>query len=432
LIDLKRINRRLNDLEALAGIAEVQARPSHLEVDFSSLCNYRCLMCHQSKLPMGRFALREEDIDTLVDSLPYVDTVMIAGLGEPLLYPHLDRFLPHLERYGCHTHLYTNGELIHRHLGLLAKLDRVSVSLDGATPETFETLRVGGSFERVVSNLRALRAAAPSLCLVTSTVVSKRNLREVADIVALAGSLSMQEVHLSPVDHTPAITLDEADAEVFRDQLAMARKRAPGVRLSNNIGPQHFRPGRNASIEEGDLRRTTRAPSAIEEVPELPSNTAGAVPRQFIHGMDPESEAIELHRRLDLHSRALVALRERVRRESLPLAFPYCSAPWKYAFARSRGDARLCPYADIDAGRITSVLGSAYNSSLLTDLRASMHRGEPCLSVCRSCTDDHRHFRRASLRSTWNEQSSMPLRLALRFSRAISRALRGRARDSRS
>ncbi len=227
LIRLKRVNGELNDLEALAGVAEVQSRPCHLEVDFSSRCNYRCPMCHQSKLDMGRFSLNREQIDTLINNLPYIDTVMIAGLGEPLLYPGLGRFLPWLRRYGCHAHLFTNGELIDRRLDWLRDLDRISVSLDGATAATFEILRSGGHFERVVGNIRLLRAAAPRTELVTSTVVSRLNLREVADIVALAGALGMQQVHLSPVDHTPALELCEEDAPVFREQLELARRRCP-------------------------------------------------------------------------------------------------------------------------------------------------------------------------------------------------------------
>lgn len=273
LTQLKSVNRALNNLEALAGLAEVQSRPSHLEVDFSSRCNYRCPMCHQSKYDMGRFALNRLQIDTLVDSLPYVDTVMIAGLGEPLLYPGVGRFLPWLRRYGCHAHLFTNGELIDRRIDWLRELDRVSISLDGASAPTFERLRQGGHFERVISNIRLLRAAAPQAEVVTSTVVSRHNLREIDALIALAESLGMDEVHLSPVDHTPALELCEDDAPVFAEQLARATARRGRVRIVNNLQPRHFLPGRNARVAEDDLRRASSAqviaaPVALETWPD--------------------------------------------------------------------------------------------------------------------------------------------------------------------
>lgn len=414
LMRLKGINRELNNLEALAAIAEVQSRPSHLEVDFSSRCNYRCPMCHQSKFDMGRVALDRTQIDTLVDSLPYVDTVMIAGLGEPLLYPGLGRFLPWLQRYGCHAHLFTNGELIDRRIEWLRDLDRISVSLDGATADTFETLRRGGHFERVVSNIRTLRAAAPQAELVTSTVVSRLNLREIADIVALADSLGMDEVHLSPVDHTPSLELGEEDAPVFAEQLAQALVRRGRVRIINNLQPWHFLPGRNSRVAEADLLKASDAqvlPAA--QALETWSEHGGDVPQGFIHGMDAKHQLAELDRRLRTHTRALGALRKRIRRERIQLALPYCSAVWKYGFARSRGDARLCPYADVGLGAVESVLAQPYNTPLLVDLRRSMGEGQPALSVCRGCTDDHRQFRRHSLQSSLDAASAAASESAL-------------------
>lgn len=417
LAQLKGINRELNNLEALAGVAEVQARPTHLEVDFSSRCNYRCPMCHQSKYDMGRFALDRAQLDTLIDSLPYVDTVMIAGLGEPLLYPGLPHFLPWLRRYGCHVHLFTNGELIHRRLDCLRDLDRISISLDGATSATFETLRRGGHFDKVVANIRALRAAAPRAELVTSTVVSRCNVGEVAAIVALAASLGMQAVNLSPVDHTPALMLRPEDAAVFQHQLGLARRQHPHIAIHNNLSAAHFRSDRNTQVAPTDLEAARQgAATALavsqDEEPETWSAST-AVPTPYIHGLDEAAQVRELQRRLRDHRQALAALQVRIHLEHRPLAMPYCAAPWKYGFARSRGDARLCPYADVSLGPVQAVMAGPYNTPLLNNLRASMRTDTPCLAVCTGCTDDHRHFRRDSLAATLAEHSGFLRRVEM-------------------
>jgi len=421
LRELKRLNTRLNDLEALSGVAEVQALPCHLEVDFSSRCNYRCPMCHQSKLDMGRFELGPAEIDAIVDSLPYRETVMIAGLGEPLLYPGLGRFLPYLKRYRCGTHLFTNGELIDSRLGLIKDIDRISVSLDGATAATFETLRKGGHFDKVVANIRALRAAAPKTCLTTSTMVSKVNLREIAAIVALAGSLSMQQVHLSAVEHTPFLALDEDDEAVFREQLELARRQNRSVQVVSNLLPMHFGRRQIARVAPADSAKG-KASRAIEAdgASELWPDGGGAVSREHIHGMGTVAELKELVARVARHRRALHMLKKRTAASGLALALPYCSAPWKYAFARSRGDARVCPFADLDVGRVASLMGQRYNSPLLVELRGSMALGQPCLSVCGNCTDDHRQFRRDSmLRSL----GVCPTSAAPRSNRLLSRMI---------
>lgn len=91
-------------------------------------------------MKMGSFQLDEHDISTLIDSLPERDTVLIAGLGEPLLYPELDTFLMHTAQYRCHTHLFTNGQLIHRKINVLRQVDRISVSVDGATAAKLDSV----------------------------------------------------------------------------------------------------------------------------------------------------------------------------------------------------------------------------------------------------------------------------------------------------
>jgi MoaA/NifB/PqqE/SkfB family radical SAM enzyme len=401
---LKRVNTKLNNLEVLAGVAELRSVPSHLEIDFSSRCNLRCTMCHQSKLDMGKFQLSELDLDTLIDVLPYVETVMMAGLGEPLLYRGIKPFLPYLSRYGCHSHLFTNGELIDRHLDVLPHVQRISVSIDGASKPVFEYLRRGARFAHVVANVAKLRAAAPKTELVTSTVISNRNVHEVAAIVELAISLGMNGVNLSPVDHTPKLALGTEHQAVFVEQLqraTLAAKRA-GMALHNNIFAQHFKLTRNAPITDDDELKVAQI-NAIDSTEEQALDPARRIAEQFIHGLTAAAERQEIERRITQQSTHLAKLKSALQKAPETLREPYCSAPWKYGFARSNGIARLCPYADIGVGKVGETLGGEYNSILLKQVRQSLADGEPLLDVCRRCTDDHRHFRRDSIGQSLRE-----------------------------
>lgn len=405
---LKKINAKLNNLEALYGVAELKSVPTHLEIDFTSRCNLRCPMCHQSKMEMGRHRLSELGLDTLIDVLPYTETVMMAGLGEPLLYRGLQKFLPYLSHYGCHSHLFTNGELIHRHLDVLIHVNRISVSLDGASKSVFEYLRSGADFDRVVANVAKLRAIAPEMELITSTVISNRNVSEVAAIVELAISLGMDAVNLSPVDHTPALALGVEHQPVFIEQLQRAKVLAErsGMELHNNIFDQHFSLKRNAVITKEDFVKVKQthavAPTEKQDV-EVPHHR---ITRHFIHRMCAVGQRHEIERRITCQAAHLDALERVIKRSPGSLHEPYCSAPWKYGFARSNGMARLCPYADIEVGKVLDTLGGQYNSSAVKQLRESMANGEPWLDVCQSCTDDHRFFRRASIRQSRLELST--------------------------
>jgi MoaA/NifB/PqqE/SkfB family radical SAM enzyme len=387
----------VNDLEALLGIQHLCSVSPHLEVDFSSKCNLRCPMCHQSKMNMGSFQLNEHEINTLIDSLPERDSVVIAGLGEPLLYPALDTFLVRTAQYRCHTHLFTNGQLIHRKINVLRQVDRISVSVDGATAATFETLRRGAKFGTVCRNIELLRKAAPQTVLVTSTVVSRVNLGEVAAIIMLAESLGMDEVHLSPVDHTEALALQPQNWTVFVRQLE--RVQAGRIKIINNLHPRHFVANRNSQVSEVDRQLVRHLAAPLPPVKTL-SRPIRKLPTQGTHiqNLPAVTQLEELERRIIMLATRRKALIDRL--PQVQLGLPYCSAPWKYGFAQSNGLARLCPYADIAVGTVSEVLGGKYNSSLLEHVRASMRDQAIMLSVCQGCTDDHRQFRRNTMQHT--------------------------------
>lgn len=398
--ELKELNAHVNDLEALLGIWKSRSIPPHLEVDFSTKCNLRCPMCHQSKLEMGNFELDAHTIDTLIDSLPQRDTVMIAGLGEPLLYPGLETFLLHTARYRCQTHLFTNGQLIHRKLDVLRQVNRISVSVDGATQATFETLRRGAKFAIVCRNIGLLRKAAPKAVLVTSSVISRLNVGEVAAIIMLAESLGMDEVHLSPVDHTESLALRPQDQAVFQRQLEHVKTRR--TRVVNNLQSRHFAAGRDSPVSSVDRQRAKYLASPrrrLENLPETPSllPTRG----MHIHHLQAAAQLEELERRISALNRQRKALLGMLPEAQAKL--PYCSAPWKYGFAQSNRLARLCPYADVGMGAASDVLGRDYNSPMLDQVRRSMRGNAPMLSVCQGCTDEHRQFRRDTLKRTLGE-----------------------------
>lgn len=427
LATIKHLNSNVNDLETLFGIQHLCSISPHLEVDFSSRCNLRCPMCHQSKLDMGKFQLDGNAVNTLIDSLPARETVMIAGLGEPLLYPALDRFLKYAALFQCRTHLFTNGQLIHRKLAELRQVERISVSLDGATRETFETLRRGARFTRVCRNIELLRKAAPETMLVTSTVVSRVNVEELAAIVTLAESLGMDEVHFSAVDHTEALSLRPQDRTVFEQQLTKARGQR--IKIRNNVLPRHFEPDRNSRISALDHQLAASLAVPLPRVEPLPEpKRPPPIIDSHIQHLAAAEQVNELQRRaaaLKTRYEALLAMLPGARP-----SLPYCSIPWGYAFAQSNGFARLCPYAEVAAGAISEVLGGEYNSPLLDQVRGSMRAQTRMLHVCQRCTDEHRQFRRVALTEALARISKPVPRWHRRIMTRISRIVRRKAPPS--
>jgi len=123
----------------------------------------------------------------------------LTGLGEPLLNPELVSMVRYAKRLGFRVSLTSNFTTINQDnaAGLIgAGLNYLYVSFDGASRETFEKLRHGADFDRIVRNVglfiktrKDLNVDTPRLLF--ETTVSELNVHEVPEIVKLGESLNI-------------------------------------------------------------------------------------------------------------------------------------------------------------------------------------------------------------------------------------------------
>ena len=119
--------------------------------------------------------------------------VIIEG-GEPLLREDLFDLLELMRQKQLEVHLITNGMLLNpRIITTLKQLGvKVMISIDGATPATYEAIRNGASFERVVEQAR--NCAKEGLLEAINTTVLKSNYTEIPAIMELACSIGVPRV----------------------------------------------------------------------------------------------------------------------------------------------------------------------------------------------------------------------------------------------
>lgn len=82
--------------------------------------------------------------------------------GEPLLHPDIPTMIREAHEAGLYTILSTNAQAMTSELAealVKAGLNRIIVSMDGLTKESYEAYRVGGSLEKTQAALRYLREA---------------------------------------------------------------------------------------------------------------------------------------------------------------------------------------------------------------------------------------------------------------------------------
>ncbi len=168
-------------------------------------CNLACRHCWISPTfnpnGGGQFLPFEYIEQAVQQALPLgLGTVKLTG-GEPLLHPRFRDILALLHRLGLPCTIETNGTLLDRDMAEFMKqhgVRFVSVSVDGATPETHDNLRmVPGSFHRAVTGLRALvETGYPAQLICT---LHQDNVAELVDVVTLGERLGCASVKFNHV-----------------------------------------------------------------------------------------------------------------------------------------------------------------------------------------------------------------------------------------
>src|SRR5262249_25678855 len=145
-------------------------RPLHLEMDIINQCNLRCVMCHfslESVYKKKRVDISVEDFRKIADELfPLCKHVSLSFNTEPLLHRKLDEILAIAGEYKIPgLYMITNGQLLNT--AIIEKLVKFNVSLcisvDSATKGTHERIRAGSNFEKLLSNIRSIKAVKDRL-----------------------------------------------------------------------------------------------------------------------------------------------------------------------------------------------------------------------------------------------------------------------------
>lgn len=154
---------------------------AHLRFDPISACNARCVFCHTNfDLPVKHLAL--EDLAAVASHpMPALHTVAVGCSYEPLMGKYFERYPEALApfRGRAKTRIITNGALLHkRDIAPWVEFgfEYLHVSMHSHISEVYEmTMRNGMSFNRVVQNIRDMRARFPSIRILFVNVVSKIN-----------------------------------------------------------------------------------------------------------------------------------------------------------------------------------------------------------------------------------------------------------------
>jgi radical SAM protein with 4Fe4S-binding SPASM domain len=134
-------------------------------LEFVNRCNLTCDMCYVANHSFAKATLSLEVVKNLVDQVAeHGKTGLLLGVGsEGLLYKDICEVIRYANNAGVmDIILMTNGTLLTAELSdflVTQEVSRVCISVDAATPETYETVRGKDELEILESNIRGLVAA---------------------------------------------------------------------------------------------------------------------------------------------------------------------------------------------------------------------------------------------------------------------------------
>ncbi|MEO5821215.1 MAG: radical SAM protein [Vicinamibacteraceae bacterium] len=360
--------------------------PLHVRLEIASSCNLACIMC-----PFGApggygpaDGIRFMTLDVFKAVEPMLSralTVNAFGLGEPFLSPH---FMPILRRSRalnadavvfCSTNGVTYSERTITAVVAERLVNVLQISVDGATKETYEHVRVGGRFDQLMKNLRFLQAEKARLrARVPSTkiqmVIMRPNMHEVVGVTRAMIDLGIDVLRLDTVkDHPELEITSHDDVRRLNDQLQEAIRLCTSHRVSiEGTLLTEIEPMLDESAAREGIARPKPLVRVIPLVPDEASRTHGA-------GM------------------------------------PVCTAPWESFTLGANGEVRLCcHYQKVMGSTLKASFEDVWNGQTYLDVRESLCTGH-YEDLCARCLETSSFMPDQEIRGVYRERrvESAPL-----------------------
>lgn len=179
--------------------------PISMSIEPTTSCNLRCPECpsglRQFTRPIGMLepVFFKSTIDSVYKELIYLTFYF---QGEPYLNPNFLEMVKYASDKGIYTSTSTNAHYLTNEQAtktVESKLNKLIISIDGTTQETYEQYRIGGSIQKVIEGTKNIVAAKKRLKsktphIVFQFLVVKPNEHQLTDVEKLADELGVDEV----------------------------------------------------------------------------------------------------------------------------------------------------------------------------------------------------------------------------------------------
>lgn len=185
---------------------ELKAGPSRIALSDAGACNLKCTMCGSGKNYKNEDRkVPERTMEEMLKILPALREIRLTGDGDPFFRKDTREFLENFDaaKYpNIEFVILTNGQLLTPKMWGKIKHNNISqiwVSIDATKKETYEKIRIGGKWEKLVNNLKMiseLRRTGEVGFFEINMTVMRSNYKEIADFIRFGEKLHCDQVAL--------------------------------------------------------------------------------------------------------------------------------------------------------------------------------------------------------------------------------------------
>lgn len=186
--------------------AQKRTLPSFISIEVSNFCNLHCPEC-----PVGTQKTSKADKATfdlvlykkLIEELkPTLQHIILYFQGEPFLHNQLVELISYAHHSRIYTSTSTNAQFLSDKIAkeiVVSGLDKLIISVDGYTQEVYQSYRIGGNFQKVLTGIEEvvrwkekLNSATPLLEI--QFLVLKTNEHQMQEMKQLAKSMKVDRL----------------------------------------------------------------------------------------------------------------------------------------------------------------------------------------------------------------------------------------------
>lgn len=227
--------------------------PEFIEIEPTTFCNLKCKMCEHTYWKEPNKHMTYDKFLYILNQFPRLGWIGLTGIGEMFLNPDFMKMIEEVKKREIYLELFDNFCFLNKEK--LTKLvewgvDKIYISLDGATKETYEKNRIGSLWERVLSNLKTLdeikkekKTAFPYVWF--HFIVNKDNIHEVIDYVDFVNSLN---IDVKGIQYTKVLhdypEIKDMYVEIPEELMYRAMERGQKLKIHTtfNVNTSHKKP----------------------------------------------------------------------------------------------------------------------------------------------------------------------------------------------